>query len=139
MAIDSVAASLLRIPIFAGLKPLQITEIARQAVHCVFRRGDIVIKAGMPGDAAYLVLSGEAERRPAPGSRAAPQPIEPGSLVGELAMLVEHVYGTTVVAAADVHCLKIGRTELHLQMLADPDLAARFARAVKERLIVRAC
>jgi hypothetical protein len=54
-------------------------------------------------------------------------------------MLVEHVYGTTVVAAADVHCLKIGRTELHLQMLADPDLAARFARAVKERLIVLAC
>jgi hypothetical protein len=31
MAIDRVVAPLLRVPLFAGLKPLQITEIARQA------------------------------------------------------------------------------------------------------------
>ena len=30
MAIDKLIAPLLRVPLFAGLKPLQITEIARQ-------------------------------------------------------------------------------------------------------------
>src|SRR6185436_8542068 len=54
MAIDRLVAPLLRVPLFAGLKPLQLTELARQAERVKFQRGDVITKAGEPGDGAYL-------------------------------------------------------------------------------------
>ena len=42
MAIDRLVAPLLRVPLFAGLRPLQITEIARHAERMKFRRGDVI-------------------------------------------------------------------------------------------------
>ncbi len=123
MAIDKVIAPLLRVPLFSGLKPLQLTEIARQAERIAFRRGSTITKAGAAGDGAYLIVSGDAVRVPEPRSDVQPMPIEPGSLVGELAMLIDHVYGATVVAEGRVHCLKILRSALHEQMQADPALA----------------
>jgi CRP-like cAMP-binding protein len=53
MAIDRLVAPLLRVPLLAGLKPLQITELARQAERVVFRRGDTITRAGEPADGAF--------------------------------------------------------------------------------------
>ena len=62
------------------------------------------------------------------------EPIEPGSLIGELAMLIDHVYGATIVAEGRVHCLKILRSALYEQMQADPALADHFSSALVARL-----
>jgi CRP-like cAMP-binding protein len=135
MAIDQVLASLLRVPVFSGLSPLQITEIGRRAQRCAFGRGEIIIEAGEPGDAAYLVLTDGAGLRTAGASRWAPlEPVEPGSLLGELAMFVEHAYGVTVVAQGWVDCLKLERSALHDQMREDPDLADRLAQVIHDRV-----
>ena len=50
---------------------------------------------------------------------ATPELIAPGSLIGEMAMLVEHDYGSTVVARDRVLCLKLMRAELYAQMQED--------------------
>ncbi len=134
MAMDTVAGHLSRMPIFAELRPQQITRIARRAEQCWFRPGAFITRAGTPGDAAYLILSGDAQRWPHRGSRAPEEPIPPGSLLGELAMLAEHIYGVTIVADSPVNCLELGRTMLHEQMRADPDIADRLARVIRERL-----
>ena len=134
MAIDKVVVPLLRVPLFFGLKPLQLTELAHRAERMAFRRGSTITKAGSAGDGAYLIVSGDAVRVPEPGSDAQPMPIEPGSLVGELAMLIDHVYGATVVAEGRVHCLKILRSSLYEQMQADPALADHFSSALVARL-----
>ena len=123
MAIDKLVAPLLRVPLFAGLKPLQLTEIARQAERVKFRPGDVITKAGEPGDGAYLIVSGPAEHVEPPDLEAAAGPVEPGSLIGEMAMLVEHAYRATVVARDRVFCLKIMRAAVHAQMLEDAALA----------------
>ena len=132
MAVDKVVAPLLRVSLFAGLKPLQITEIARHAERMKFRRGSIIVEGDTAGDGAYLIVSGEAEHRFGHGSLA--EPIEPGSLVGELAMLVEYFYRSTVVAVGTVHCLKITRAALHEQMREDLALAEHFASVIGGRL-----
>src|SRR5262245_26091350 len=120
MAIDKLVAPLMRVPLFATLKPLQLTELARHAERIAFRPGSAITPAGEHGDGAYLIVTGEAARVPSgPG---AAQPIEVGSLVGELAMLTEHVYGVTVVAQGRVNALKITRAGLHAQMRDDPKL-----------------
>ncbi|NJM30699.1 MAG: cyclic nucleotide-binding domain-containing protein [Rhizobiales bacterium] len=134
MAIDKVIAPLLRVPLFAGLRPLQITEIARQAERIAFRRGGVITEAGRPGDGAYLIVSGDAVCKPRPGSAVLPQPVAPGSLVGELAMLVDHVYSATIVAEGRVHCLKLLRAALYAQMEADPALADHLSGALTARL-----
>ena len=59
----------------------------------------------------------------------------PGSLIGEMAMLVEHDYGSTVVARDRVFCLKLMRSALHAQMLQDPSLAEHFHDHLTERLL----
>jgi CRP-like cAMP-binding protein len=134
MAIDQDVASLLRVPLFAGLTPLQITEIGRRAERRVFGRGDVIVRAGAPGDGAYLILSGDAGCWEGDGPGTVFEPIDPGSLVGELAMLVEHTYRTTVVAQGWVACLNLDRAALHAQMREDPDMAKRMAQVIRERL-----
>ncbi len=134
MAIDLVLESLRRVPLFAGLTPQQIAAIRRSAERRAFRQGEVIAEAGTPGDGAYLLLAGEAVCRSDADGRDVAQPVELGSLVGELAMFVEHNYGTTVVAQGWVDCLKVERAALHEQMRADPDIAERIADVIRDRL-----
>ena len=134
MVMDALIKPLLRLEIFQGLKPLQITEIARQAERIVFREGDIIVHSGKPGDAAYVVVSGEAVCLKRSGGHVRAEPIEAGSLIGELAMLVEHDYSITVVAKGPVRALKIGREAMHDQMRDDRHLAEHISAKITARL-----
>ena len=134
MPIDRVVAPLLRVPLFAGLRPLQITEIARQAEKLSFRPQQIITKIGQPGDGAFLIVSGQAICVEPLDNLAPPEPVTAGSMVGEMAMLVEHEYGSTIVAQERVLCLKITRAALHAQMLDDSALAEHFRIRIAERL-----
>jgi CRP/FNR family cyclic AMP-dependent transcriptional regulator len=133
-SLSALAAPLLRVPIFSGLPPEQIHGIARRAERITFRSGEIITRAGEPGGGAYLLVSGVAECVTADGVAVDDAVIEPGSLIGELAMLVEHIYGTTVVARERVLCLKIMRFAMHNQMLTEPSLAEHFSREITARL-----
>ena len=132
MAIDKLVAPLMRVPLFATLKPLQLTELARHAERIAFRPGSTITTAGEPGDGAFLIVSGQAAR--VLNGTSPPHPIETGSLVGELAMLTEHIYGVTVIAQDRVNALKITRAGLHAQMRDDPRLAEHFTGLLTERL-----
>ena len=125
MGMDKLVAPLLRVPLFVGLRPLQLTELARQAERVKFHRGHVITEAGRSGDAAFLIASGAAGRIEPAGSDGEVEPIEPGSLVGEMAMLVEHVYRATVIACDRVLCA---------QMAEDAALARHFERRIRERL-----
>lgn len=135
MAMDKVVAALVQVPAFAELKPLQISEIARHARKLKFLRGDIITKAGQPGEGANLIVSGPAERLIGRGVGAQSEPVVPGSLIGEMAMLVEHDYGSTVVARDWVYCVQITRAGIHQQMLEDPTLTEHFQRLITDRLL----
>jgi len=134
MAIDLVLESLRRLSLFAGLTPEQIAEVGLGARRRAFRKGEVIAEAGEPGEGAYLILAGDAVSRSGPDGRGPTEPVEPGSLVGELAMLVEHNYGATVIAQGWVDCLMLERATLLDQMRADPDIADRVADAIRGRL-----
>jgi CRP/FNR family transcriptional regulator, cyclic AMP receptor protein len=129
MSIDATVALLQRVPIFARLSPAQITEIARVTEQTKFRSGHHIIEAGESGEAAYVLLSGDAERAAAPG-----QLLPPGSLIGELAMLIDSAYPVTIVAKGRVVCLKITRPAMHGLMLSDPSLAEALSQHITDRL-----
>lgn len=135
MSMDAVSAHLIRLEIFQGLKPLQITEIARHAERIVYKPGQVLIEDGKGGDAAIIVVGGEAVRTKAPMAPADhEEPIVPGSLLGEMAMLIETDYSSTVVARTTVRALRITRDAMLAMMLEDSSLAEHLVSKVARRL-----
>ncbi len=134
MAVDSLVKSLLHVELFQGLKPLQLTEIARRAFRTVYKPGDTIIRASTEGDAAVLIVSGEAVRVQGPDAAFSGERIPEGTLLGEMAMLIETEHSSTVVAKTTVRALRIARRELHEQMSEDTDLAHHFVGRISNRL-----
>ena len=134
MSMDALIAPLRGVALFQGLRPLQVTEIARQAERIVFTQGAMITRAGTEGDAAFLVVAGAAERVSDLRQGEVPEPVPPGALIGEMAMLVPHEYGATIVARGPVRALRITRAALHAQMLDDPALAEHLMHKIAGRL-----
>jgi CRP-like cAMP-binding protein len=134
MAIDSFVQPLLKLEIFQGLKPLQITEIARRAYRVVYKPGDVILSENEEGEAAIVIVSGEAVRIAGPGLQEAAESIPAGSLLGEMAMLVETRHSSTIVARTTVRALRIMRDEVQAQMAEDADLADHFVQRITSRL-----
>jgi CRP-like cAMP-binding protein len=134
MSIDSLTAHFLRQELFQGLRPLALTEIVRRAERVVYRPGQKIISDGEEGDAAVLVIAGDAVRVKGAPDGAEREPIEPGSLLGEMAMLVETEHTSTVVAETPVRALRIGRQAMFEIMADDPAVAEHFVDKVVRRL-----
>ncbi len=132
MVVDVLAAPLLRVELFQGLKSQQLSQIARAAERIVFRAGERITTTGEDADAALLIVGGAAEWQDLPGADA--EEIEIGSMIGEMAMFVEHTYGATVVAKTQVRCLKLTRTALCELLVRDTALADHLASKVTARL-----
>lgn len=130
--IDTLVANLKELELFRGLDDEQLSAIVRVADRVVFKAGQTIIKAGDTGDGAFVVAGGDAE---VVGKDEEPaQPVVQGSLVGELAMLIEHEYRVTIVARTSVRALKIPRTELHQLMLDDRSLTDHFVDRISKRM-----
>ena len=135
MAIDALVLPLLNVPLFQGLKPLQLTEIARRADRIVYKPGDVIVSAHGEPDAAVLVVSGEAVRTEGPGlETGANEAIPAGALISEMTMLIETECTSTVVARTPVRALRITRAEMIAHMTADPSLADHFVAKISGRL-----
>jgi CRP-like cAMP-binding protein len=135
MAADLIVRALARLPLFEGLTLVQLNEIARRAEHVLYHPGAMLMEENTEGHAAILIISGEAARVSGPELKSRLEPVPPGSLLGETAMLVEAIYGSTVVARGHVRALHISRDELRAQMLADPSVADRLVHNIAQRLL----
>jgi CRP-like cAMP-binding protein len=129
MVVDTLAAPLLRVELFAGLKPSQLSALARAAERIVYRPGDAITRAGEEADAAILIVSGSAEWMDETAEE-----IEIGSLIAEMAMFVELTYGTTIVAKSQVRCFKLARAAMRDVLLKDPELAQHLTTKIAARL-----
>lgn len=136
MSLSVLVQPFLDLPLFHGLTGLQMTEIVRRTGRQVFRPGDTIVAENQIGDAAFLIVSGEAVRINAESAEVGRlnERIPEGTLVGELAMLVETVHSTTILARTTVKALRIGREDLHEAMLTDPTIAHHFSAKLTERL-----
>lgn len=134
MAIDALVKPLMNVAIFQGLKPLQITEIARRAERVIYKPGETIIEVDEEGDAAVLIVSGDAVRVAGPECDGTPETIPQGSLLGEMAMLIETQHSSTVIARGSVRALRITRADLHAQMEEDPAVAEHFVGKITGRL-----
>lgn len=134
MQLQDFAGLLADIEVFRGLRPDQLEAVAACMDRIVFRAGQRIITAGEVGDGAFLLVGGEAEAVVDAPTGTDAEPVIPGSLIGEMAMLIEHQHRLTVVARSSVRGCKITRAALHRAMLEDASLADHFVHKIASRL-----
>ncbi len=135
MVLDKNAELLGGVPIFGGLTPEQLSAIVAIGKKSFFEADTTIVKRGGKGRSGYLILSGRAATRPPKESGLAPETLESGTLIGEMAMLTETVHSLDVVVEERVRALAIDRADLFALMEEDPSVAFHIAEKVTERLI----
>jgi len=136
--IDDVVVPLLGARIFSGLAPAQLKALALEAEVITFKRGETLIKAYQEGDGAFLIGSGAVIEEPESGDSEPSHEFGTGTMIGEMAMLVETLHSATIVARTPVRALKFRRETVQALMLKDPGLSEHFVDKMRERLAATA-
>jgi predicted MFS family arabinose efflux permease len=107
-----------RLPLFAPLAPATLEHLARKLASVPVKEGEVIVRAGEPGDLFYVVASGtvevDAEGKP-------PQTLGPGDHFGEIALLRPVPRTATVVAREDGELLTLDRDEFVAAVTGHPE------------------
>jgi len=115
------------IPLFEALTKRHLRRVLRSATLKTYEEGATVVRAGMRGDAFYVILDGRAVAQ-TPGGRG--HGLEPGDWFGELALLGDAPRSATVAATTRLTTLRIGRTEFTRLLRDEPTIAVGLARGL---------
>ena len=126
----SLEDQLAAMPLFAGLDPRELEEVAGTVLDRKVKAGKAVIKEGNWGHEVVLVLEGEVDVQ-RDGQTVAT--LGPGSYVGEVAVLDDSRRNATVVAKTPVVIGAIDTGLFRALLREIPVLAERIAASAAER------
>lgn len=111
MADDLGLTLLARCPLFAGVLPDDLHEVARHLRRRHFRRGEVIFHQGDPGDALHIVASGSVKivLPSAEGEEAIIATVHTGDFFGELALLDGAPRSATAAAVEVTETLSLPR------------------------------
>lgn len=131
---DVIVEAFRRLDLFAGLAPIHLTEIVRKSDRVTYNEGDTILAAGAECDAAIVIVSGEAisirESTDGPGEEV----VAPGSILAELAMVVDIEASATIVANSRVRAVRITRASMLELFQVEPAIAESFLDQITSRL-----
>lgn len=134
MAVEALVTPFLNVDLFQGLSSLHLAKIAGIAERMVFKPGDVIIREGTAGDAAYLIVTGDTARIDGPYEMEDEEELPLHALVGEMAMLIDTEHTSTVIAKSQVRALRLSRDALYELMQTEPDVAEHFIGKLTSRL-----
>ena len=132
--LDQKIELLQRVPLFAGLDLVHLEAISQVGQKTYFEAEEKLIVQGEKGDTAYLILTGKAACSRSEIGQIFDEDLWPGTLVGELGMLVETVHALTVTACERLRALAISREALLRVMEENPEIAKHISEKLLERL-----
>lgn len=115
------------IPLFEALNKRHLRRVLRLAELKSYEDGETVVRAGVRGDAFYVILDGRAGAETPDGHA---RGLEPGDCFGELALLDDAPRSATVTARSELTTLRIGRTEFAKLLREEPTIAVGLARGL---------
>lgn len=129
--------SLSEVPLFAGLSSSAVDILERGMLLREFAPQAVIVRAGDPGDSAFLILSGlVAVRRkdPASGVEFLLRELGPTEMFGEMALLTGRARTASVVALQQTTCGVLARADFERAMREQPEFALALTAVLAERL-----
>jgi CRP-like cAMP-binding protein len=124
-----------RVPLFAGIEPAKLKLLAYTSDVVTYHSGQVLFRKGDVGDAAYVIINGDAEVSITTDSGDVPiAHLKDGDFLGEIAILCDTPRTATVKAKSELKTLRI-RKEPFFELLRQfPEMAIEMARIMAERL-----
>jgi CRP-like cAMP-binding protein len=124
-----------RVPLFSGIEPARLKLLAYTSDVVTYQPGQVLMRQGDIGDAAYVIINGDAEVTVATSGGNIPvAQLHDGDFLGEIAILCDTPRTATITAKGEVKALRI-RKEPFFQLLRQfPEIAVEMTRLLAERL-----
>jgi CRP-like cAMP-binding protein len=122
------------IPFFTQLSRASLLGLAEKLEIKTFQRGDTICWLGEPGEAMYIVESGDIEVVLAAESDEVPAPLREGDLLGEMALLANKPYAATYRAGSEVILWALHRSDFDELVAEFPLIRQALSRALSEHL-----
>lgn len=135
MQLNDEVELLRKVSLFSGIEPAKLKLLAFTSERLHFDKGQSLMRQGEMGDAAYLILSGEADVLTDAGDGLVKvASVGRNGFVGEMAILRDQPRTATVTAATEVSTLRITK-ESFFQLIEDsPKIAIELMRILAQRL-----
>lgn len=135
MSINEEVELLRKIPLFAKIEPAKLKLLAFTSERLTFETGETLFGEGDMGDAAYIVIDGEADVIiDTPSGPVVVYTASRNDIIGEIAILCDVPRTATVKAKSELVTLVISK-DLFFRMVAEfPDMAVEIMRELAQRL-----
>jgi len=136
MSLESEVDALKKVPLFANIETSKLKLMAFASERLTFRPGQVLVKQGDQGDAAYIILEGEAEvvLSQDDGTEVVVATLKKNSVLGEIAILCDVPRTATVRAKDKTETLKITK-DLFFRLVQDfPQIGLEVMRILAARL-----
>jgi CRP-like cAMP-binding protein len=124
-----------RVPLFSGIEPAKLKLLAYTSDVVTYEPGQVLVRKGDAGDAAYVIITGDAEVSvPADGGDITVAELHDGDFFGEIAILCDTPRTATVKAKNELTALRIRKEPFFQLLLQFPEIAVQMTRLLAERL-----
>jgi len=135
MSMKEEVEVLRNVPLFAKLEPAKLKLLAFTSERLTYESGQAFFQQGDPGDAAFIILDGEAEVMiDTPKGPVRVANLGRNEIVGEIAVLCEVPRTATVVAKGKTVTLKISRETFFRLITEFPQMSIEIMRELGRRI-----
>jgi putative ABC transport system ATP-binding protein len=129
-----VCEFLLRCPVFAGVTPSTLSDIADRMARQTFAGGAVVIRQGDPGDRFYVVRRGRAEVVVDEGTRRrVVGTLGTGDSFGEMALMSGEPRSATVMATEDLDVYTLSKEDFRAALDGSASFRTQLLNALFQR------
>lgn len=135
MSLQQEVDLLRKIPMFSKIEPAKLKLLAFTSERMSYAEGDVLFRQGDAGDAAFVIISGEAEVSiDAGGSPLVVAQLRDHDFVGEIAILCDVPRTATVTARSKLEALRISK-DLFFRLVKEfPEIAVEVMRELAHRV-----
>ena len=135
MSLAEEYALLRRVPFFAEIEPAKLKLLAFMSERVGYDPGKVLFRQGDRGDAAYLIIDGEADILiDTPSGPLTVATLGANDIVGEMAILGDVPRTATVQAKGRLVALRIAKDPFMRMVREFPNMAVSIMRELAQRL-----
>lgn len=135
MSLQQEVGLLKKIPMFSKIDPAKLKLLAFTSERLSYAAGQVLFRQGDPGDAAFVIISGEAEVSiDTDNGPLIVANLADHDFVGEIAILCDVPRTATVTARSNLEALRISK-DLFFRLIKEfPEIATEVMRELAHRL-----